>query len=139
MATETEGLFRELKQALQEIEEYGDFEEETEEIRQWTEALQTAVAGDLDFETLSDEEMHAIASTAQEVSLDNDRIRRMREQLQQIRKTATGLQRNVSLTRAVPAAIFRREGKANPDEQKVAQEALESVRRMLDEDDDPQS
>jgi hypothetical protein len=132
-----EGPFEDLKRALGEIEAEGIVEEETEEDRQWTEALRAATVGEAGFGSLMMEEMEAIADSTPGYSLDTDRLKRTREFLRQ-QKVGGGGKAGVAEP-AVPAAIFRREGPSNSMDQQKAQETLERLRRKLDEEeDDPQ-
>lgn len=142
-AAKSPNPFEELKRALEEIDAQGVVDnDETEEDRRWMEALRNAVASDPTFGSLTDEEIDAIADSTSIVSLDPARLARLKERVKRGQGRAQAVTAHWSKASAgklATAALFRQDGEANPEEQKAAREALDEVRRQLDEEDGPQS
>lgn len=136
--------FEELKRALEEIDAQGVVDDdETEEDRRWMTALRNAVAADpTSFGSLTDEEIDAIADSTSIVSLNPARLARLKDRGKREQARAQALTAHWSKAspgKLATAAIFRQDGEANPEEQRVARDALDEVRRQLDEEDGPKS
>ncbi len=131
--------FAELRRALQVIDKGGPDEEIFPEDEQWFARVREVVTRNGGINEITDAEIDSIAELMMAVMPldDTERLRR----LQQGVMKALSPHRSVlghwqqAHNRLRPAAVFRREGPPNPKEQSHVEEALDRIRKSLDEEE----
>ena len=133
--------FKELREALQNIERDNQWETSNAELETWCDAIRLSVARQAGFGSLTDDEIELIArGVLEHVPMPSSRLQRLRRNIEQRfadtpKRKLLSHWENPLRAGDMAAAMFRSDAPVDSDEGKTVEETLERIRRRLDQSD----